>query len=68
MTMDDVIAARRYLTKLGYGEDSGKGRPDPIGRMRPVYRILAVGLLADTYVEQGFTHEEAMTLAKARVN
>jgi hypothetical protein len=68
MTSDDVIAARRYLTELGYLEDSGKRRPDRAGQLQPVYRISALGRIADEYHERGHTLEEAMDLARASAN
>jgi len=68
MTKDDAVAARLELTRLGYVEDSGERRPDPTGRMQPVYRISSFGHIALRYVDQGFSYEEAMALARASLN
>jgi hypothetical protein len=66
--MDDLVAARQYLTDLGYLEDSGERRADPAGELQPVYQISALGFIANKYVDRGFTLEEAMRFARASVH
>jgi len=61
---DDVIAARQHLTQLGYVEGSGDRRPDSTGTLQPVWRISALGHVADHYRHQGFSLEAAMALAR----
>jgi hypothetical protein len=50
---------------LGYIEDSGERRPNRTGKMRPVYRISALGHIAHEYEQRGYTLEEAIALATA---
>ena len=65
MTKDPIIAVRQELTALGYLEDSGERRLDRCGVTQPVWRVSTLGHIADVYLRQGFTLEEAMRMAKS---
>ena len=65
MTRMDLDDAIKDLMDLGYVEDSGERRADGNGVMQPAYQISALGHVADVYLRQRFTFEEAMDLARS---
>jgi hypothetical protein len=67
-TPDPVVEARQYLTKLGVVEDSGERRRGRNGEMQIVWRISALGHIVGHYLDQGFTFEEAMALARSSIS
>ena len=65
MTKDQLINIMEELTELGYLEETGEHRPDAEGRLRPVYRISALGHVAHHYVERGLSIKAAIAKAKS---